>query len=67
MRTIEVTLLQEQLAECLRAVSQGQSIIVVDRETPIAQLVPYQSEAIGLVSRKPTSSVPFGKIPLPEP
>lgn len=40
MRTIEVTLLQEQLAECLRAVSQGQSIIVVDRETPIAQLVP---------------------------
>ena len=35
--------------------------------TPIARIVPYEPEANGLVSRKPTSRVPFGKIPLPEP
>lgn len=45
----------------------GQSITVIDRDTPIARIVPYEPESSGLVARKPTSGVPFGKIPLPEP
>lgn len=67
MITVRIAELKAKLSEYLRSVRKGHSITVLDRDTPIARLVPYEPEAKGLVSRKPTSRVPFGKIPLPEP
>ena len=67
MISVRIAELKAKLSEYLRTVRKGHSITVLDRDTPIARIVPYEPEANGLVSRKPTSHVPFGKIPLPEP
>ena len=67
MISVRIAELKARLSEFLRTVRKGHSITILDRDTPIARIVPYEPEANGLVSRKPTSRVPFGKIPLPEP
>jgi prevent-host-death family protein len=67
MISVKIAELKAKLSEYLRAVRKGDSITILDRETPIARIVPYEPEANGLVSRKPTSRIPFGKIPLPAP
>jgi len=67
MISVRIAELKAKLSEYLRTVRKGHSITILDRDTPIARIVPYEPEASGLVSRKPTSRVPFGKIPLPEP
>jgi prevent-host-death family protein len=67
MISVRIAELKARLSEFLRTVRKGHSITILDRDTPIARIVPYEPEANGLVSRKPTSRVPFGKIPLPKP
>jgi prevent-host-death family protein len=67
MRSVRVAELKAKLSEYLRLVRKGHSITVLDRETPIARIVPMESKGAGLVVRKPTSSVPYWKIPLPPP
>jgi prevent-host-death family protein len=67
MISVRIAELKAKLSEYLRTVRKGHSITVLDRETPIARIVPYEAEAGGaLVGRKPTSRVSFEKIPLPE-
>lgn len=67
MISVRIAELKAKLSEYLRTVRKGHSITVLDRETPIARIVPYEAEAGGaLVGRKPTSRVSFEKVPLPE-
>jgi prevent-host-death family protein len=67
MIAVKIAELKAKLSEYLRSVRKGHSITILDRETPIARIVPFEPEEGGLVSRKPTSTVPFGRIPMPEP
>ena len=67
MTSVHIAELQAKLSDYLRTVSQGHSLTVLDRDTPIARIVPYEIEAHGLVIRRATSQVPFDQIPLPEP
>ena len=46
-----------RLSAHLRAVRRGQEIIVKDRETPIARVVPYQSAPQRLAVRSATRSL----------
>ena len=39
---VNVTELKSKLSEYLRSVRNGNEIIIKDRDTPIAKLVPYQ-------------------------
>lgn len=52
---IGVADLKAHLSEHLRAVRRGRTITVLDRDTPIARIVPYVAEAIEVrsSSRRP--------------
>jgi prevent-host-death family protein len=46
MKTVGIADLKARLSEHLRSVRQGRSLTVVDRDTPVARLVPYAAEPI---------------------
>jgi prevent-host-death family protein len=45
MRTARVAELKARLSEYLRVVRGGQTVTVLDRQTPIARIVPYVDDA----------------------
>jgi prevent-host-death family protein len=67
MKAVRIADLKARLSEHLRAVRKGHSITVLDRDTPIARLVPYEPDATGLVVRRRRGKTPFGKVRLPPP
>ena len=57
--------LKARLSEYLRAVRRGETISVLDRETPIARIVPA-TERTTLYVRRPAASAPaLNRVPLP--
>ena len=67
MKTVRVAELKARLSEYLRFVRKGHAVTVLDRETPIARIVPIEVGGSDLKVRMPTSSVSYWKIPLPPP
>lgn len=67
MKTVRIAELKARLSEYLRLVRRGHPVIVMDRDTPIARIVPIEPRGGGLTVRMPKSSVPYWKIPLPPP
>jgi prevent-host-death family protein len=55
-----------RLSEYLRAVRRGETVTIVDRTTPVAQIVPLR-ERHSLRVRKPRSEAPrLGDVPRPK-
>jgi prevent-host-death family protein len=68
MSSVRIAELKSHLSEHLRTVRRGRSITVLDRDTPIARLVPYAPEAGTLTVRLPKpGSPPPGRVRLPPP
>jgi antitoxin (DNA-binding transcriptional repressor) of toxin-antitoxin stability system len=60
--------LKARLSEYLRKVKRGHAVTVLDRETPIARLVPYEADAASLPVRRPLPGAPkLQKVALPPP
>ena len=58
--------LKSRLSEHLRKVRAGRTLVVLDRDTPIARIVPYEEAAAPLVVRSPLPGAPPpGGAPLP--
>lgn len=59
MKTVGIADLKARLSEHLRLVRKGRSLTVVDRDTPVARLVPYASEALEVrrATRRPKDLV----------
>jgi antitoxin (DNA-binding transcriptional repressor) of toxin-antitoxin stability system len=67
MRHVRIAELKSRLSEHLRAVRGGETIAVLDRETPVAQIVPVR-EGATLRIRKPTPGAPPpNRVRLPKP
>jgi prevent-host-death family protein len=68
MSSVRIAELKSRLSEHLRTVRRGRSITVLDRDTPVARIVPYESDGASLCVRlpKPGSPTP-GQVPLPPP
>jgi prevent-host-death family protein len=67
MKQVRIAELKSRLSEFLRAVQEGESIAVLDRNRAIAQLVPI-SKRPGLRVRKPApGSPPPNRVRLPKP
>jgi prevent-host-death family protein len=67
MKRVRIAELKSKLSEFLRAVQGGESITVLDRNTPIVQIVPL-SERPGIRIRKPAPGSPApNKVLLPKP
>ncbi len=46
MKAIGIAELKARLSEHLRAVRKGRTLTVLDRETPVARIVPYAVDAV---------------------
>ena len=57
--------LKAHLSECLREVRKGHSVTVLDRDQPIARIIPIQGETPGLMIRSALS--PLKDLVLPRP
>ena len=67
MKQVRIADLKARLSEHLRAVRRGETISVLDRETPIAQIVPVRERST-LRVRTPASGTPApNRVPLPKP
>lgn len=67
MTTVGIAELKARLSEYLRMVRKGHDLTVVDRDQPVARLVPYVTSGT-LVVREPVSSYrTLGDVPLPPP
>ena len=67
VKHVRIAELKSRLSEYLRAVRGGETIAVLDRETPVAQIVPVRERAT-LRIRKPAPSTPApNRVRLPKP
>jgi prevent-host-death family protein len=64
-RPLRVAELKARLSHYLRAVRDGRSLTVYDRDTPVARLVPLKPGPGDLPSRKPSRRL--RDVPLPRP
>ena len=68
MNGVRVADLKNRLSEYLRKVRSGRSITVLDRDTPIARLQPYETEGASLKVRPPLPGAPkVSRVELPPP
>ena len=67
MKQVRIADLKARLSEYLRAVRRGDTIVVLDRDTPVARIVPVR-ERSRLRTRKPAPGTPPpNRVPLPRP
>jgi len=67
MAGVQIAHLKARLSEYLRQVRRGESITVLDRDKPVARLIPYEGDAHGLRVRRAPPGARLGDIPLPPP
>src|SRR5262249_14411535 len=68
MTTVRIAELKSRLSEHLRKVRAGRSLTVLDRETPIARIVPWQDGDPSLKVRPPVPGAPrLHRVTLPPP
>jgi prevent-host-death family protein len=48
MMTVRIAELKSRLSEHLRSVRKGRTLTVLDRNTPIARIIPYSEEPIAI-------------------
>jgi prevent-host-death family protein len=66
MKQVRVADLKARLSEHLRYVRRGHTVTVLDRDTPIARIVPYDPLP-PLKVREPAGKHKLSQIPLPRP
>jgi prevent-host-death family protein len=68
MKEVRIAELKAKLSEYLREVRRGHSITVLDRDKPVARLIPYETEAAQpLRVRRAPPGVRLGDLPVPPP
>jgi prevent-host-death family protein len=67
MRQVRIAELKARLSEYLRAVRRGETIAVLDRETPVAHIVPVTDRTAVRVRTPAPGTPPPNRVPLPRP
>jgi antitoxin (DNA-binding transcriptional repressor) of toxin-antitoxin stability system len=67
MKAVKIAELKSRLSWHLREVRRGQVFTVLDRETPIARLVPIASDDDVTITPPASGARPIGKVKLPPP
>jgi len=68
MIKVRIADLKSRLSEYLRKVRSGRTLTVLDRDTPIARIVPYEEDGASLKVRAPAPGAPRpARVPLPPP
>ena len=68
MDTVRIADLKARLSEHLRAVRRGRTLTILDRDRPIARIIPYDGERRPLSIRAPRpGGALLHRVPLPPP
>ncbi|MBV9612496.1 MAG: type II toxin-antitoxin system prevent-host-death family antitoxin [Acidobacteriaceae bacterium] len=67
MRQVGIAELKSRLSEYLRAVRRGETISVLDRETPVAQIVPVGQKSALRIRKPAPGTPPPNRVQLPKP
>jgi prevent-host-death family protein len=67
MKQVRIAELKARLSEYLRAVRHGETIAVMDRDTPVAQIIPGRHRAALRVRKPAPGTPPPNRVPLPKP
>jgi prevent-host-death family protein len=67
MKSVRIAELKSRLSEYLRAVRNGETIAVLDRETPVAQIVPVRERAALRIRKPAAGTPPPNRVKLPKP
>jgi len=67
MKQVRIAELKARLSEYLRAVRGGETIAILDRDTPVAQLVPIRGQSALRVRKPSRGTPPPNRIRLPKP
>lgn len=67
MKQVRIAELKARLSEYLRAVRRGETIAVLDRDTPVAQIVPVRDRSALRVRKPAPGAPPPNRVPLPKP
>jgi prevent-host-death family protein len=67
MKHAKIAELKARLSEYLRDVRKGHPLVVMDRNTPVARVVPYAPEGETLSVRRPLGRASLQRVPLPPP
>jgi prevent-host-death family protein len=67
MKEVRIAELKARLSEYLRAVRRGDTITILDRETPIAQIVPIPDRTVLRIRKPAPGGPPPNRVPLPKP
>lgn len=68
MSNVRIADLKSRLSEHLRKVRAGRSLTILDRDTPIARIVPWQAGDVHLKVRMPLAGAPkLQQVKLPPP
>lgn len=61
MRAVRIAELKSRLSEHLRAVRRGHSLTVMDRSTPVARIVPFETANDVVITRPAPDAPPIGR------
>jgi prevent-host-death family protein len=67
MKSVKIAELKSQLSRHLRDVQRGESLVVLDRNTPIARVVPVEAGDDLSITLPAADAPPVGKLKLPVP
>jgi prevent-host-death family protein len=66
MKQVRIAELKARLSEYLRAVRRGETISVLDRDTPVAQIVPVRRRSALRIRKPPPGTPTPNRVPLPK-
>lgn len=66
MKQVRIADLKARLSQHLRAVRAGESIAVLDRDTPVAQLIPVRESRALRVQKPAPGAPPLHRIKVPK-
>lgn len=68
MNEVRIAVLKSRLSEHLRKVRGGRSLTVLDRDTPVARIVPWEEDRATITVRAPLPGAPkLPRVALPPP
>ncbi len=62
VRTTNISQFKAHISSELARVREGERIVILDRDIPIAQVIPYQESNAPLVPRAPTRAIEYRKL-----
>ena len=62
VKTINISSFKAHISEELQSVRKGARLVILDRDNPSAEVIPYKADQPSLISRPPKRTLEFRKL-----